>query len=331
MTANRKKILLPTEMARAGWAVLEGRDDIAPVAFGPEMSGADFQGELATASAVALWGRPFTAADVAAAPHLQAVGRIGVGYDAVDVPALTARAIPLLIAGTANSVTVAEHALFFMFWLAKQGAALDRVVRDGDWPRKYVHRIFDLYGKTVLIVGFGRIGTRLAARCLALEMTVLVHDPFTAQDGIAARGCIPAPDLDAALARADFVSIHCPKKPDTVGLFNAARLARMKSSAFLVNTARGGIIDEPALYDALVAGRLAGAGLDVFEQEPTPADNPLLRLPNVIAAPHMAGVTQEALDRMAVNTVRNLLSVLDGRPERENVVNKDVLAGDMPG
>lgn len=325
MAPNRRKMLLPTEMARAGWDVLADRPDIEPIAFAPTMSAADFQAELATASAVALWGRPFTAADLAAAPHLRAVGRIGVGYDAVDVPALTKAGIPLLIAGTANSVTVAEHALFFMFWLAKQGAAMDRVVRSGDWPSKYAHKTYDLYGKTLLIVGFGRIGTRLAARALALEMTVLVHDPYVAQDAITARGCIPAPDLDAALPRADFVSIHCPKKQDTVGLFNAARLARMKASAFLVNTARGGIVDEAALYDALKSARLAGAGLDVFGVEPTPTDNPLLTLPNVIAAPHMAGVSQEALDRMAINTVRNLLSVLDGTPERANVVNREVL------
>jgi D-3-phosphoglycerate dehydrogenase len=141
---------------------------------------------------------------------------------------------------------------------------------------------------------------------------------------IRARGCTPAPDLDAALARADFVSIHCPKKPDTIGLFNAARLAKMKPGAFLVNTARGGIIDEPALHAALTTGKLAGAGLDVFETEPAPK-NPLFDLPNVILAPHMAGVTQEALDRMAVACVRNILSAIDGKPEAENVVNKDVL------
>jgi D-3-phosphoglycerate dehydrogenase len=325
MTPNRHKMLLPTEMARAGWAVLEGRDDIEPVAFAPTMTTEAFHAELATASAVALWGRPFGAAEIAASPHLLAVGRIGVGYDAVDVPGLTARGVPLLTAGTANSVTVAEHALFFMLWLARQGAALHQVVRDGDWPAKYRHRIFDLYGKTLLIVGFGRIGTRLAARALAFEMRVLVYDPLIAQDAITARGCIPAAGLDAALPDADFVSIHCPKKPDTVGLFDAARLARMKPGAFLVNTARGGIVDEDALYEALAAGRLAGAGLDVFAQEPTPADNRLLGLPNVITAPHMAGVTQESLDRMAVNTVRNLLSVIDGAPARENVINREVL------
>jgi D-3-phosphoglycerate dehydrogenase len=325
MSVNIRKLLLPTEMARAGWAVLDGRADIQPVAFSPATTAAELRAELATASGIALWGRPFTAADVAAAPHLQAVSRIGVGYDAVDVPALTARGIPLLIAGTANSVSVAEQALFFMFWLAKAGSVMDSVVREGRWGDKFATKLWDLYGKTLVIVGFGRIGTRLAARCLALEMTVLVHDPFVAPDMIAARGCIAAPDLDAALARADFVSIHCPKRPDTVGMFDAARLARMKPSAFLVNTARGGIIDEAALHAALVSGRLAGAGLDVFDREPTPADNPVLHLPNVISAPHMAGVTQEALDRMAVNAVRNLVAVLDGRPPHENVVNKEVL------
>jgi D-3-phosphoglycerate dehydrogenase len=324
MAVNRKKILLPTEMARAGWAVLEGREDLEPVPFGPELSTETFHEMLATAAGVALWGRPFPATSVAAAPHLEVVSRIGVGYDAVDVPALSARGIPLFIAGTANSVSVAEQALFFMFHLARNGTAQDRVVREGNWAGKYAHKLFDLYGKTLVIVGFGRIGTRLAARCRALEMDVHIHDPFVAEDMIRARFCTPAPDLDAALARADFVSIHCPKKPDTIGLFNAARLAKMKPGAFLVNTARGGIIDEPALHAALTTGTLAGAGLDVFETEPAPK-NPLFDLPNVILAPHMAGVTQEALDRMAVACVRNILSAIDGRPEAENVVNKDVL------
>ena len=325
MAVNRKKILLPTEMARAGWAVLDGRDDLEPVEFGPQMSTEAFHDLLATASGVALWGRPFPAAAIAAAPHLEVVSRIGVGYDAVDVAALSARNIPLFIAGTANSVSVAEQALFFMFFLARNGFAQDRIVREGRWPDKFQHKMFDLYGKTLLIVGFGRIGTRLAARCRALEMDVHVHDPFVGEDMIRARGCTPAPDLDAAVARADFVSIHCPKKPDTIGLFNAARLAKMKPGAFLVNTARGGIIDEPALHAALSTGKLAGAGLDVFDIEPSAKDNPLFTLPNVIVAPHMAGVTQESLDRMAVACVRNLLGAIDGKPERENVVNQDVL------
>ena len=141
MAVNRKKILLPTEMARAGWAVLEGREDLEPVAFSPELSTETFHEMLATAAGVALWGRPFPAAAVAAAPHLEVVSRIGVGYDAVDVPALSARGIPLFIAGTANSVSVAEQALFFMFHLARNGTAQDRVVREGNFDAYRVLRL----------------------------------------------------------------------------------------------------------------------------------------------------------------------------------------------
>ncbi|MBV8700553.1 MAG: 3-phosphoglycerate dehydrogenase, partial [Bradyrhizobium sp.] len=184
---------------------------------------------------------------------------------------------------------------------------------------------FDLYGKTVLIVGFGRIGTRTAKRCLAMEMRVLVYDPYKGAADIAAAGCEAVADLDAALPRADFVSIHCPKTPETVGMFGAERLKRMKPTAYLINTARGGLIDEKALHEALVSGRLAGAGLDVFEQEPPPVGHALHDLPNVIMAPHVAGVTVEAVDLMSEQTARNLLSALDGEPIRQNVINQDVL------
>jgi D-3-phosphoglycerate dehydrogenase / 2-oxoglutarate reductase len=176
------------------------------------------------------------------------------------------------------------------------------------------------------LVGFGRIGTRTAKRCLAMEMNVIVYDPYKSTAEIKAAGCEPVTDLDAALPRADFVSIHCPKTPETIGMFNAPRLQRMKATAYLINTARGGIIDEAALHDALVSGKLAGAGLDVFEQEPPPAGHSLFELPNVIVAPHVAGVTREAVDRMSEQTARNILSALDGEPIRQNVINQDVLS-----
>ena len=178
--------------------------------------------------------------------------------------------------------------------------------------------------ETILIVGFGRIGTRTARRCAAFDMTVLIHDPYIKQDNIRSAGYQIADDLDAALPKADIVCIHCPKSPETVGMFNATRLGLMKRGAFIVNTARGGIIDEPALHKALTLGHLAGAGLDVFEQEPTPPDNPLLSLENVISSPHMAGVTVEAIAAMAVATSLNILSVLDGTPNRENTINPEV-------
>jgi D-3-phosphoglycerate dehydrogenase len=159
-----------------------------------------------------------------------------------------------------------------------------------------------------------------------MEMNVLVYDPYRQADEIKNAGYEAVTNLDAALPGADFVSIHCPKTPETVGMFDAARLKRMKPQAYLINTARGGIVDEAALYDALTSGRLAGAGLDVFAQEPPAVPNPLFELPNVIIAPHIAGVTWEAVDRMSEQTAHNILSVLDDEPIRQNVINQEVLA-----
>ncbi len=261
---------------------------------------------------------------MAAATAMQVVARIGVGYDAVEVPALTARGVPLMTAGTANSTSVAEQAFHLIIALAKKNRAMDTLVRDDKWTQRHAALPMELSGKTVLIVGFGRIGVRTARRCAAFDMTVLIHDPYINHTNIRSAGFEPVDDLNAALPVADIVCIHCPKNHETVGLFNAARLALMKPGALIVNTARGGIIDEPALYQALVSGHLAGAGLDVFEQEPTPADNPLLSLSQVISSPHVAGVTTEAVAAMAVATSRNILSVLDGSPNRENTINPEV-------
>jgi len=156
-------------------------------------------------------------------------------------------------------------------------------------------------------------------------MNVLVYDPYVPADQVRAAGCEPVGDLDAALPRADFVSIHCPRTAETEGMFGTARLERMKPTGYLVNTARGGIIDEAALFSALTGGTIAGAGIDVFDREPPAPDNPLLKLDNVVTAPHMAGVTRESIDRMAGQAVRNVLSVFDGNPIRENVINPEVL------
>ena len=328
MATNKKKLLITESMSPAGWALLTERGDIEAVRFPGSITTPDFRTlieQQAPVHGVALGVTPFGPTEIAVAKELQVAARIGVGYDAVDVPALTAKRVPLMVAGTANSPSVAEQAIFMMMALAKRGAELHALVQNGGWGKRLSTVPFDLFGKTVLIVGFGRIGTRSAKRCLAMEMDVLVYDPYVAPADIKAAGCEPVKELEAALPRADFVSIHCPKTRETVGMFNAARLARMKPTAYLVNTARGGIIDEKALLAALTSGKLAGAGLDVFDLEPTPVDNPLLKLANVISAPHMAGVTRESLDRMGLQTARNIISALDGTPIRENVINKEVL------
>jgi D-3-phosphoglycerate dehydrogenase / 2-oxoglutarate reductase len=328
MATNKKKVLLTEAMSKSGRGLLDARGDVVSVGFPNTISGREFQALItaeAPVNAVALGGTPFGVKELEAAVEMLVVARIGVGFDAVDIAALTAKRIPLMVAGTANSPSVAEHAMFLMLALAKRGAELNAMVQNDKWNSRLAAVPVDLYGKTVLIVGFGRIGTRTAKRCQAMEMQVVVFDPYKSAAEIRAAGCEPVHELEEALARADFVSIHCPKTAETVGMFNAARLARMKQSAYLVNTARGGIIDEAALHKALSSGALAGAGLDVFAEEPTPASNPLLRLANVISAPHMAGVTRESLDRMGLETARNILSVFDGAPIRANVINTQVL------
>jgi D-3-phosphoglycerate dehydrogenase / 2-oxoglutarate reductase len=328
MTTNKKKIFVTQTFSTKARALLTERDDIELIEFPNLITPADFEAMLkqhAPVHGVALGATRFGEPELEASKDMKVVTRIGVGYDAVDVPALSRRKVPLMVAGTANSPSVAEQALFMMLTLAKRAQEMHTMVKEGTWASRLGQLPFDLYGKSVLIVGFGRIGTRTAKRCLAMEMQVLVYDPYKSPADIKAAGCEAVGDLDAALPRADFVSIHCPKTPETVGMFNAARLRLMKPTAYLINTARGGLIDEKALHDALVSGKLAGAGLDVFEQEPPPVGQALHSLPNVIMAPHVAGVTVEAVDRMSEQTALNILSALDGAPIRQNVINPDVL------
>lgn len=329
MSTNTTKLLVTESLSQRGRALLAERGDIDVIEFSNLISAGDFEALLraqAPVHGVALGATRFGERELDAAQDMRVVARIGVGYDAVDVAALSKRKVPLMTAGTANSPSVAEQALFMMLTLAKRGAELHALVKTGAWATRLGLLPFDLFGKTVLIVGFGRIGTRTAKRCLAMEMTVLVYDPYVPAAAIEAAGCEAVSDLDAALPRADFVSLHCPKTVETTGLFGAARLAKMKPTSYMINTARGGIVVEQALYDALLAGQLAGAGLDVFEVEPPPLGHKLFDLPNVIIAPHVAGVTREALDRMGEQTARNMLSVLDGAPISANVVNQDVLS-----
>jgi D-3-phosphoglycerate dehydrogenase len=324
MATNKRKVMLPHTMGQQGLDLVRAREDVETVIYPAGISQADLLPQLMDCAGIALSGTPYRQTEMDASPAMQVVARIGVGYDAVEVSALTARRVPLMVAGTANSTSVAEQAFHLMITLAKKNRAMDSMVRDGRWQDRHGALPMELAGKTVLILGFGRIGTRTARRCLGFDMTVLVFDPHIDQAKITAAGCEAAADLDAALPRADFLTIHCPKSPATVNLINAPRLAKMKHGAFLVNTARGGIVNEPALYEALVSGQIAGAGLDVFDMEPTPVDNKLLSLDTVLASPHMAGVTVEAVQAMAVATARNILGVLDGEPNRDNTINPEV-------
>jgi D-3-phosphoglycerate dehydrogenase len=249
------------------------------------------------------------------APRLKVIGRHGVGLDAVDLAAAKERGIVVVNTPDANTESVAEQCLGFMIALAKRILPADRAARRALWGARYELTGTELFGRTLGLVGFGRIGRRLAEMSrAALRMEILYFDHAgrtLAPPGLEAR-LVP---LDELLERADVVSVHVPLRPNTRGMIGPAELARMKPTAFLLNSARGPIVDETALVAALRGGRIGGAGLDVYETEPLRADNPLLVLENVVLSPHMSAHTGEALRRMAM-VAEDVLRVLDGEAAR---------------
>ena len=321
---NRKKVLIVGRLPQAGIDLLKTRDDVDFEILADDTV-PSLHPKLKDAHAVTLGGTPFRQAELDAAPGMMVVARLGVGFDAVEIPALNKRKIPLMTTGTANSVSVAEHAMYMMLAAARLVKKYDRFVRENGWGQRLSDLPSDLSGKAVLVVGMGRIGSRTVKRCVAFDMDTYVLDPNVSEAEINRAGATKVTDLKATLPKVDFVSVHCPKSPETVNMFNTETLGLMKPDAFLVNTARGGIVNEDALYEALKGGTLRGAGLDVMDREPPDPANKLFTLENVILSPHMAGVTREASDRMATTAVENILSVFDGRPNAANVVNKEVL------
>jgi D-3-phosphoglycerate dehydrogenase / 2-oxoglutarate reductase len=253
-----------------------------------------------------------TAALLDGAPRLRVIGRAGAGVDTIDVPAATERGIVVVNAPGGNAVAAAEHTLALMFALARRVAAADASLKRGEWARgKYVGS--ELTGKTLGLVGLGRVGSEVGRRALGLDMRVLVYDPYVPDDHVRRLGLEPL-ELDALLDQADFVSLHVPLTETTRGLVNAERLARMRPGAFLVNCARGALVDQGALIAALDSGHLGGLGVDVYAQEPVASDDPLPRHPKVVATPHLGASTVEAQANVAAQVAEDVLAVLAGRP-----------------
>jgi len=249
---------------------------------------------------------PVTRRVLSAAGRLRAVAKYGVGVDNIDQDALRERGIPLQTTPGANNVSVAELALGLMLVLARNLCGAVRSVKDGGWARR---QGVELTGKTLGLVGCGQIGREVAVRAGGLGMAVTIADPYFEDEAFLERHGIRRTDMDGLLAGADFVSLHLPLTPETRGIIGRSALERMKPGSFLVNTARGELIDEAALQRALESGGLAGAACDVFTKEP-PGDHPLLRLDNFILTPHVGAHTREAVLRMARTATRNLLAML---------------------
>ena len=281
---------------------------------------------LPRAEAIIVRLHPIGAREVAAAPKLRVVARHGAGHDTVDEAALTRRGVLLTVTPLANSDSVAEHTMLLMLACARHLPENHARVVSGRWGAEAPRIGIEIGSRTLLIVGFGRSGQRVARIARGFGTRVLVHDRAEKAAAIAAAGCTPAPDLRAALPLADIVSLHCPATEATRGMVDRRFLAAMKPGAILVNTARGSLLDEAAVAAALHEGRLSGAGLDVFSEEPVPPSNPLLSAPNVVLTPHVAAGSAEAMRNMALHAAEAVISVFAGRPDPAVVVNRGLLA-----
>jgi D-3-phosphoglycerate dehydrogenase / 2-oxoglutarate reductase len=267
---------------------------------------------------------------LAVARRLKVVARAGVGLDNVDVRAATQAGVMVVNAPTSNIVSAAELAVALMLAAARHVAPAHAALKNGEWKRaRYTGT--ELYEKTVGIVGLGRIGVLVAQRLSAFGMRIVAHDPYV-QAGRAAQMGVRLVDLDTLLAEADFMSVHLPKTPETVGLIGVDQLAKVKPALVLVNAARGGIVDEAALYAALKEGRVAAAGLDVFAQEPC-TDSPLFELENVVATPHLGASTDEAQEKAGIAVAKSVRLALSGElvPDAVNVQGGVIAEDVRPG
>ena len=259
--------------------------------------------------------------------NLKIISRHGVGYDNVDLDFLNENKIALCITSTSNAVSVAEHVLSFFIYLTKKLSLSDSLVKEGNFEkRSQLPNFFELYKKKVLIIGFGRIGKEVAKRCLGFDMEVYVYDPFLDNEIIIRNQCIPI-EKNQGLAIADFITIHLPLNGDTKNFISQTELNVMKKKSILVNTSRGGIVNENDLCIALESKKIQGAGMDVFVSEPPESNHPFFKLDNILLTPHNAALTLECRERMSLEASQNIVFFLNNMSELnvENLVNKKYL------
>ena len=287
--------------------------------------------ELATADAILV--RSATQVDseaISAAPKLKVVARAGVGLDNVDIKAATAAGVMVVNAPTSNIISAAELAIGQLFSLARHIPDANASLKAGEWKRSKFTGV-EFFEKTVGIVGLGRIGALVAQRLSGFGVTLIGYDPYVTPARAEQMG-VKLASLDEVMEQSDFITIHIPKTPETTGLIGAAQFAKAKSNLRIVNCSRGGIIDETALYEALSTGKIAGAGLDVFVQEP-PKDNPLLTLPNIVVTPHLGASTDEAQEKAGISVAKSVRLALAGDlvPDAVNVAGGNIDSSVKPG
>lgn len=275
------------------------------------------------ADAITVRDAPLSAKVLSAAPNLRVVSRHGVGFDNIPLDYCTGRGIPVTIVGPVNAISVAEHTMFLMLAAARVGVELDSAVREGRFSARSDVRSLELRGKALFLIGFGRIGQEVARRASAFGMPIIAFDPYFKGDTD-----VPvtfASSIIEGLQQADVVSLHLPLTDETRNILGENELSLLPRGALVINASRGGLLDETALAKAVASGALHGAGLDTFQEEPLPVTSCLVRERRIILSPHSAALTEDALIAMGVKTVENALACLDGRPNIDLVVNKEVL------
>ncbi len=312
-------ILVAGKLHPSGRALLDAADGVT-VQYIEEVSEESYAPHIDQADALLIRTQPMTAPTVALAERLKIVSRHGVGYDAVDVAALNDRGIALAVCGDVNSTSVAEHACMMILAATKRALRGDGAVRSGPWDWRNSLESQDLRGRNLLILGYGRIGRHTASMMSGFGMSIRAYDPYLNSVGWPEGDAGSVEDLGEALGWADIISVSAPKtdKP----LIGAAEFAAMKQGVVLVNTARGGVVDEAALIAALESGTVSAAGLDVFEAEPPAPDHPFKSMTQVILSPHIAGVTEGASERMAISSAQNILDFFADKLDPQLIVNR---------
>jgi len=309
-----KKVVITEPIDNHGIEILKGEAEVVSL---PQLPGRMLSDEIEGTHAVAVRVAPIDSDLIARAGNLLIIAKHGVGYDNIDVAAATRRGIVVVNTPDANAESVVEHNLGLMLSLAGKICLADRALRQGRLAGREKYTGVELKDKKLGVIGLGRIGSELARKCqLAFDMDIIGYDPYVPREKTDRLGYLKKERVDELLPEADYVVVCVPLTEETAGLIGSKELSLMKPDACLINSSRGGIVDEAALYDHLVAGKLAGAALDVFSQEPPPSDHPLLGLDNFIATPHIGGMTAEAMRRMAVTLAEDILRVFRGERPR---------------
>jgi len=311
------KVLITDPLSEYGIQKLLEAPDVEVVQK-PGLSPSDLLAEIGEYDALLVRSQTQVTAEVlAAGTKLKAVGRAGVGVDNIDTNAATQAGVVVINAPDGNTISTAEHSFAMLMAVARNIPQAYRKLADGTWDRKSFQGV-ELNGKVLGVIGFGRIGTEVAKRAKAFHMQVLAYDPFLTEERAAKVGVTSA-SVDEIVKQADFITVHTPLTKETRHLLGSREFAMMKDGVRVINCARGGIIDEKALYEAILTGKVAGAALDVFEVEP-PVDNPLIGLPQVVVTPHLGASTVEAQENVAVDVSEEILKVLRGEAFK-NAVN----------